>query len=256
MILGILQARTSSTRLPEKVLAGVLGQPMLSRQIERLQRAERLDALLVATSAERGDDAIEELCGAIGTDCFRGSLEDVLDRFYRAAASRAPTHVVRLTGDCPLADPAVVDRVIARHLDGGFDYTSNALERSFPDGLDVEVVRMPCLAEAWREARLPSEREHVTPFLYHRPERYALGSVRNERDLGALRWVVDEAPDLAFVRRVYEELYPADPGFGMEDVLALLERQPEIAALNTGVDPKVGWRRSLALDRQARGAAS
>jgi len=230
VILGVLQARMSSRRLPGKVLADVAGRPLLARQLERVARARRLDGLVVATSTEASDDPIEALCRRLGVDCARGSLHDVLDRVVGAAAARGAEHVVRLTGDCPLLDPALLDRVVEIHMAGDQDYTSNALERTFPDGLDVEVVRHRALEEAWREARDPYEREHVTPFLYRRPHRYALRSVTGERSLGHLRWCVDEPADLAFVRAVFARLLPIDPDFDTEAVLALLGREPELAS--------------------------
>jgi len=229
----------SSRRLPGKVLADVLGQPMLARQIERVQRAKRVDALLVATSEESSDDPIAALCATLGIACFRGSLSDVLGRFHAAAAAQSPrpAHVVRLTGDCPLADPALVDAVIALHLASGADYTSNALERRFPDGLDVEAMRFDALATAHCEARSAAQREHVTPYLYEHPERFALASLRCERDLGALRFTVDEAADLRFVQRVYAALYSANPAFGWRDVLAWIEAGPAFAGPARGEAP-------------------
>jgi len=254
VIVAVLQARTGSTRLPGKVLAPVLGRPMLERQIERVRRARGPDRLVVATSTGSDDDALAELCAGLGVACHRGPLDDVLERVAGAAAAHGAEHVVRLTGDCPLADPAVIDRAVALHREGSFDYTSNALERTWPDGLDVEVVRRSALEEARREARLPSEREHVTPFVYHRPERYRLGSLRGEADLSRLRWVVDEPADLELVRAVYARLYPVRPDFDSDDVLALLEREPELAARNAHVDGARGWRRSLERDARTRPA--
>src|SRR5215831_8692767 len=173
MILGILQARASSRRLPGKVLKPILGRPMLERQIERVRRSRRMDRLTVATSTDASDDAIAALCQALTVDCFRGSLEDVLDRFYQAARQYAPRAVVRLTGDCPLTDPRVIDELIETHCREGYDYTANVLPpRQIPDGLDVEVIAMSCLETTWREAKLPSEREHVTPFIYNHRERF------------------------------------------------------------------------------------
>jgi spore coat polysaccharide biosynthesis protein SpsF len=228
MILGIVQARCGSTRLPGKVLKEILGRPMLARQIERLQRATALDELIVATSTENADSAIEELCKILGLACYRGSHTDVLDRFYRASADRGAEHVVRLTGDCPLSDPELVDRVIRTHLGQSCDYTSNVLERTYPDGLDVEVFRFSCLEQAWREAQLPSQREHVTRFFYENPERFRLGSVRGETDLSGHRWTVDEAEDFRFVAAVYEALYPHNAAFSTADILELLERRPDL----------------------------
>jgi spore coat polysaccharide biosynthesis protein SpsF len=221
---------------------------MLLRQIERLQRSKMIDMLLVATSSDRTDDALEKLCREHEIRCFRGSLDDVLDRFYRAAEPFKPDHVVRLTGDCPLADPLLIDQVISFHLEGGYDYTSNALEPSYPDGLDAEVFRFACLARAWKDAVLPSQREHVTPFIHQQPERFKIGSVKNSLDLSSLRWTVDEPLDFELVTRIYETLYPHDPAFTTADILALLERAPELKTLNTRYERNEGYHKSLADD--------
>ena len=181
-------------------------------------------------------------------DCYRGSLDDVLDRFYQAASFHGANHVVRLTGDCPLIDPGLIGQMIATHLEHGNDYTSNTLQPSYPDGLDVEVFRFTCLAQAWREARLPSEREHVTPFLYRHPERFRLENISAVSDLSCHRWTVDEPEDFEFVRCVYEALYPTAPDFGTSDVLALLERQPELATINACHKRNEGLSLSLAAD--------
>lgn len=247
-ILAILQARVSSSRLPGKVLRPILGEPMLFRQIERIRRARLIERLVVATSVDASDDPLAEMCRERGIDCFRGSLADVLDRFFRAAGRYAPEHVVRLTGDCPLADPAVIDATIGLHLSGGYDYTSNALEPTFPDGLDVEVMRFACLEQAWREATLPSQREHVTPFLYRHPERFRLGVLKNGTDLSGLRWTVDEPADFEFVTRVYEALYPADQAFTSDDILGLLQKHRDYQEINRSIGRNEGYRLSLAKD--------
>lgn len=245
MILAILQARMSSTRLPGKVLAPILGEPMLARQIERLQRCREFDRLIVATSIDASDDAIAGLCGRLAVECYRGSLDDVLDRFYQAASRYRPEHVVRLTADCPLADPALVDALIRFHCTGGYDYSSNCHVPSLPDGLDAEVMRMAALETAWREARLPSEREHVTPFIRHHPERFRIGLWKHAVDLSHHRWTVDEAEDLDFVRAVYEALYPLKPTFGIGEVLDLLAQKPELAMINAGLRRNEGFEKSL-----------
>jgi spore coat polysaccharide biosynthesis protein SpsF len=232
--LAILQARMSSRRLPGKVLRPILGRPMLALQLERVRRCRRIDKLIVATSTEPSDDPIAALCRPEGIECFRGSLEDVLDRYYCAALPFRPDHVVRLTADCPLADPALIDRVIAFHLEGGYDFTSNSLVRTFPAGLDVSVFRHALLEEAWCKARLPAEREHVTVYMKAHPERYRLGDFRDGEDRSGLRWTVDEPADLDFVTAVYERLYPANPRFDAADVYRLLEREPALGAINHG----------------------
>ena len=248
MILAILQARVSSTRLPGKVLKPILGVPMLMRQVERINRAKLFDRFLVATSVHPTDDPVEELCRTQGIECFRGSLDDVLDRFYQAARPYRPDHVVRLTGDCPLADPELIDEVIAYHLKGDFDYTSNTLEPTYPDGLDVEVFRWTCLEEAWKEAGLPSQREHVTPFIYLQPERFKLGSVKGNSDLSSLRWTVDEYVDFELVTKIYEALYPSKPCFNMRDILELLKQHPELNCINNHLRRNEGLEKSLRED--------
>lgn len=250
MILAILQARVSSTRLPGKVLKPILGQPMLYRQLERVRQARCFDALVVATSVEPSDDPIVELCRNIETFCFRGSLDDVLDRFYHASVPYQPDHVVRLTGDCPLADPHVIDDVIHFHLEGKYDYTSNTLEPTFPDGLDVEVMRWTALKEAWTEAKLPSQREHVTPFIHSQPNRFKLGSYKGKIDFSALRWTVDELDDLMFVKHIYEALYTEKSTFGFQDVLNYSNNHPNLRGLNSQYIRNEGLQGSLAKDEQ------
>ena len=247
MILAILQARMSSSRLPNKVLLPILGRPMLARQIERVKRSMLIDRLLIATSAAAEDAAIERLCAEMRVDCYRGSLDDVLDRFYRAALPYKPAYVVRLTGDCPLADPELIDAVIRFCVDGGYDYVSNALQPTFPDGLDSEVLRFACLAEAWREARLPSEREHVTPFIYNNPGRFRIGSYTNEVDYSHLRWTVDETEDFSLVEKIYAALYPGNPRFSSAEILAFIERNPEIVT-NAAIERNEGYAKSLQED--------
>lgn len=240
-MLTLLQARTSSSRLPGKVLRPLLGVPMILRQIERVRRASRVDRLVLVTSSDPSDDALAGVCADQGVDCYRGSLNDVLDRFYQAASHYGAANLVRLTGDCPLTDPVVIDETIDAFLQGGYDYLSNALHPSFPDGLDVEVCRFETLATAWREAILPSQREHVMPFIYQHPERFRIGHHRYEQDLSHLRWTVDEPADFAFVEAVYERLYPVKPDFGMRQVLALLEQEPQLLDLNRRIPRNEGF---------------
>ena len=231
MILAILQARMSSTRLPGKVMAPILDRPMLLRQLERVGRAKSFDKLLVATSSCSSDDVIARVCADHAIECFRGSLHDVLDRFVQAARPYTPEHLVRLTADCPLADPDVIDRVVEHHLEGVFDYTSNTRIRTFQHGLDVEACRYACLEQAWREASEPFEREHVMPHLWG-SERFHIGQVRQESDYSLLRWTVDFAEDLELVREIYAALYPANPTFTTDDIMRLLRDRPVLATLN------------------------
>ncbi|RZI98253.1 MAG: hypothetical protein EON90_14145 [Brevundimonas sp.] len=218
MITGILQARMSSSRLPGKVMKPILGEPMIGRQIERLKRAGRLDQLVIATSGEEGDTPLANYVRSIGVKVYRGPLDDVLERFLGAARASAASHVVRLTADCPLADWTVIDDCIALHLESRADYTSNAVVRSYPDGLDVEVVKMEVLEAAGREAAPGPAREHVTPFIYGHPERFKLRHLTQEPNLEHVRWTVDTAEDLDFVTAAYEALYPENPAFTTVDI--------------------------------------
>lgn len=249
MILAILQARMSSSRLPGKVMKPVLGRPMIERQIERLLRCKRVDQLIVAASNHPEDNALETLCKKIGIFCFRGDLDNVLDRFYQAAKPFKPDHIVRLTGDCPLADPALIDELVDFYLERQCDYASNCEEPTLPDGLDAEIFSFAVLEETWKEAILPSQLEHVTPFIREHRERYRIENYKYSRDLSNLRWTVDEFEDLEFVRRVYEKLYHLNPEFRTEDVVALLDREPELLKINKHFKRNDGMQKSIERDR-------
>jgi glutamate-1-semialdehyde 2,1-aminomutase len=251
MILAILQARVSSTRLPGKCLKPILGKPLLQHQIERTRRSRRIDKLLLATSTDPSDDPLAQLCERLDLPCYRGDLNDVLDRYYRAALPFHPDHVVRLTGDCPLIDPVLADQLIAFYLTGKYDYAANCLEPTFPDGLDAEIFSFGALREAWEAATLPSEREHVTPYIRRHADRFRIGSFTGDQDLSSHRWTVDEPRDLAFVARIYEGLYEKDPFFTTGDILEFLGRNPEIREINQDIVRNAGYEKSLAADKRA-----
>jgi len=221
--LAILQARMTSTRLPGKVMAPVLGEPMIARQLERLGRSRRLDRMVVATSTDPSDDVLAAYLEGVGQPVFRGSLNDVLDRFHGAMGMVPEARtVVRLTADCPLTDPQLIDAIIDHHDATGADYTSNTpAVRTYPHGLDAEVMRAAVLDRAWREGRDPYEREHVTPYIYRHPDLFRIESLSQARSLAHLRWTVDVPEDLEFVRDVYARLYPTKPAFTSDDIVAL-----------------------------------
>lgn len=246
-IVAIIQARMASTRLPGKILADLAGQPLLCRVVSRAQQAVTLHRVMVATTDQAADAAVTQLCQARGFACFRGSEQDVLDRYYQAARQYNADVVVRLTADCPLLDPAVIDRTVNTFLDGPYDYVSNTQPPTFPDGLDTEVFSRTALEKAWREAQLASEREHVTPYIWKHPGLFRLGSVKHTPDLSSLRWTVDEPADLEFVRRVYASL-GAKTAFSMPDVLALLQAQPALGHLNARFQRNEGYQKSLQTD--------
>lgn len=230
-VVAVVQARMGSTRLPGKVLMDLGGAPMLGRVVLRVQRAKRVDEVVVATSRSSADDAIEAWCRQAGVRCVRGSEEDVLSRFLIAADATGAEAVVRITADCPLVDPEVVDRVVASFLRGGHDYVSNVVRYTYPEGLDVEVFSTAALRRAAAQATRPAEREHVTPFLRN-SGRFQVANVEAEVDHGPAghQWSVDSAEDLAFVRAVYATLGGAGD-FGYRDVIALLDRRPDLRAL-------------------------
>ena len=238
-VVGILQARVGSSRLPGKVLMPACGRPLIARMIDRVRRANRLADLWLATSVNPENDALVEEARRLGVPVHRGSEDDVLARFAGAAAQARGDVLVRLTGDCPLHDPAVIDEAVGLYAEGGADYVSNALEPTFPDGLDVEVFSREALDRADREATTTVQREHVTPFIHrhHDPDPARPFRVRHFRapaDFSHLRWTVDEPADYDFVCRVFEALLPSQPDFGWLDVVALLTREPSLLGQNAG----------------------
>lgn len=243
---AIIQARMSSTRLPGKIVAPIAGKPMLWHVITRAGRARTLNEVVLATSDEAADDAIAHLCAQLGVSFFRGSMDDVLDRYYQAALQFGAEVIVRLTADCPLLDPDVIDRGVEAYRMNEYDYVSNTVERTYPDGLDAEVFSLQALARAWREASWKSEREHVTPYIWKHPELFRLGAFKQERDLSWMRWTVDEPRDLEFVREVYKRI--GDRTFGMRQVVELLAAEPELLRLNRGIELNAGYITSLQND--------
>ena len=240
-IVAIVQARMGSRRLPGKVLADISGRPMLERVISRVKRARQPDEVVIATSRVPEDDPIEALCARLGLPCSRGSAEDVLDRFHQAAMERQAEVIVRITGDCPLIDPELVDETITafRQAAPAVDFACNRLpwDRTYPIGTDTEVCSRAALDAAWREADQAYQREHVMPYLYENPDRFRVLHVQSsDPELGKMRWTVDEAEDLTFVREVYSRFDRDD--FSWRDVVDLLRQEPELASLNVAVPHK------------------
>lgn len=231
MILAILQARMSSTRLPGKVLKPLAGRPMVLRQIERVRRARRIDRLVVATSADPTDDILAGVLAAEGIEVFRGPLDDVLARFLGALDAYPADHVARLTADCPLTDPAAIDATIALCVDSGCDYASNTPDTfACPKGLDVEVITAEALRRAGGLATTPEEHEHVTWGVWTRPDRWRIAWLKSANvDDGDIRWTVDTPEDYAFVAAVYDGLHAGDPAFGTDAIRAFVAARPDLA---------------------------
>lgn len=236
----INQARMSSTRLPGKVLKEVLGRPLLDYQVERLRRASLADELVIATTTNDADDILVEFCRKRDLAVFRGAEQDVLSRYYHAAIEHQAELVVRVTSDCPVIDPKVVDRVVAAFLERRdyVDYVSNTQVRTFPRGMDTEVFTFDALRTAYAEATLEYQREHVTPFLYCQPDRFRVEQVTLATDLSSHRWTVDTPEDFELVRRIVEALHPRNPHFGLNDIIALLDSNPALMEINAHVVQK------------------
>ena len=240
-IIVIIQARMSSTRLPGKVLKEIAGKPMLAWVVERARKAHTVSEVVIATTVEPSDDPIVSFCAQMGYACTRGSLEDVLDRYYQAARAYQADVVVRVTADCPLIDPAEIDHVVREYQRSGVDFAANRLPppfgRTYPIGLDTEVCSFAALERAWREAKEPYQREHVMPYLYEEPGRFKVLRVDHDPDYGDLRWTVDTPQDLELVRAIFERM-AGRVDFGWLDVLELFQHEPELARLNAGVGQK------------------
>ncbi len=246
-IVTVIQARAGSTRLPNKVMRPLLGKPLLARMVERVAAAALAGTIVVATTTDVTDDPIAALCAAEGFPCYRGDANDLLDRHYRAGRQWQAATVIKIPSDCPLIDPAVIDRVIGAYLShpGEFDYVSNLHPATYPDGNDVEIMTLPALEVAWREATRPLQREHTTPYIWENPDRFRIGNVTWETGFDysmTHRWTIDYEEDYHFIQAVYEALYPANPRFGLDDVLAFLTAHPEVAALNSHL-AGVNWYR-------------
>lgn len=261
-VIAIVQARMSASRLPGKVLQDIGGKPMLARVVDRTRRSRIVDQVIVATSIEATDDPIELYCGQQGYDCFRGSLHDVLDRFYQAARTSTAEVVARITADCPVIDPTVIDQTLNAFFGRGspvitqstprpgehpselvpaWDFSANRLpppwRRTFPIGLDTEICTFSALETAWREAELPHQREHVMPFLYENEQRFRILLVNHDPDYGYYRWTVDTPEDLELLRAVYKRFNNRDD-FSWLEVLDLFVREPELLKINAGVHHK------------------
>jgi spore coat polysaccharide biosynthesis protein SpsF len=234
----VIQARTGSSRLPYKVLLPLAGKPLLQRMIQRVMAASGDFEIIVATTEEPRDRLISELCQRTGVKCIRGHATDLLDRHYRAAIQEKADVVAKIPSDCPLIDPAVIDQVLDFYYRNSprYDYVGNLHPATYPDGNDIEVMPLAVLETAWLEARRDFEREHTTPFIWERPERFRIGNVEWETGLNysmSHRWTIDYREDYFFIESVYDNLWSETrPGFSIQDILNLLAARPEISAIN------------------------
>jgi len=231
----IVQARMTSTRLPGKVMKIVCGKPLLEHLINRLKRVKCADQIVIATTVNETEDIIVELCKKLDISYYRGSEEDVLGRYYEAAVEYGGDVIIRITSDCPVIDPEVVDYLISFFTNniGKYDYVSNTLERSYPKGMGAEIVSFKALKEAHFNAYDPFDREHVTPFIKKRPQQFRLYNILYKADMSRYRWTVDTPADLELITKICDALYYKNPLFSLNDILDLMTRNPEWEAINT-----------------------
>ena len=237
-VVVIVQARMTSARLPGKILLPLGGQPMLARLIARLRHVHRADVLVIATTTNAADDPVAALCQRLEVACHRGSEHDVLSRYADAARLHQADAVVRITSDCPLIDPELIDRLIEDFAQGECDYVSNMLPPTWPYGMAVEVFSAQALQEAHAQASQDSEREHVTPFIYWNPDRYRLRNVACPQNLSHYRWTVDTPEDYTLVCLLFESVHETIPEFGLHDLLFEMQRHPEWICINQHVQQK------------------
>ena len=240
----------TSTRLPGKIMKEVLGRPLLSYLLERVQCCEGIEDIIIATTLNPEDDSIVTFGNKKGVKVFRGSENNVLERFHEAATRFDAKHIMRLTADCPLIDPEFLDMLMEFYFSENFDYVSNSIDPTLPDGLDAEIFTFEVLSYAHKQAFLLSELEHVTQYILNHPEIFKIGSWTYQEDLSMLRWTVDEPEDFEFVRQVIEILYHKNRNFRMKDILQLLKQEPDLAQINAHITRNEGLLKSLAEDKK------
>lgn len=236
-IVAIVQARMGSTRLPGKVLKEVLSRPLLSYQIERMKQINLIDEIIIATTPNQ-NEAIIKLCNNEKINYFVGSESDVLERYYHAAKKYKADIVVRMTSDCPLIDPQIVDQILLMYRNGKYDYVSNTIQRTFPRGMDAEVFSFESLERAYNEAQLEYEREHVTPYLYLNKDKFEIGQFIQPDDTNEIRLTVDTPEDFELIKRIFEAIYPMNPNFKLKDILKILAENPGWFEINKEIVQK------------------
>ena len=245
--IAIIQARMSSSRLPGKVLNLLAEKPVLDHVVRRVQQSKYINKVVVATSIDESDNLIENWCKQNNINCYRGSLNDVLDRFYQAAKIYNAKNILRITADCPAIDYEIIDEVIERHIEGGFDYYG--LKGEFPDGLDCTMISFNALSNAWENSKLDSEREHVGPYIEKHPELFKLGGYEKFKNLSHLRWTLDESNDYDFLKIIFDELYKINNYFGHELILDLLKQKPSLNMINNQIIRNEGYLNSIKNDK-------
>lgn len=250
MIGAIIQARMGSTRLPKKVIKKIEGKTVLEHVINRLKRIKNCPKVILATTDKKEEDVLEKIAKKLNISVFRGSEDDVLDRYYQTARLFKIDPIIRITADCPLLDSEVAEKVIDFYLRGIYDYVSNVHPPTFPDGMDVEIFNFKTLEKSWQEIKLLSEREHVTSYITKHPKMFKVGNVVSKKDFNYLRLTLDEKDDLILIRKIYKELYSKNPFFGLEQILELFKKKPELIKINQHIKRNEGFLKSLKKDEE------
>ena len=246
--LAIIQARMGSTRLPGKVLKKICGKTVIQHVVDRVERSRTVDKVFVATTHKVDDLVLVKECINAGYNIFCGSEHDVLDRYYQLAKLEKPDNIIRITSDCPVIDPAIIDLVVSEHLDNKADYTCNTMVTPFPDGQDVEVFSFDALEEAWNNSTLKSDREHVTPYIKFNKGNFKLHFIESTEELSSFRLTLDEESDVELLEILFDSLYKHNPYFGLEDILDFLQKNPQVKKINATLIREAGYRKSLKED--------
>ena len=254
--IAIIQARLGSSRLPGKVFLKLEGVTVLEHVVNRVKKSSLISGIFVATTISESDIALVKFCSEKNFRIFCGSENDVLDRFYQLAKLIKPDNIIRITSDCPMIDPTVIGQVIYKHIESKSDYTTNTMPReTFPDGEDVEVFTFAALEKAWNEAKLLSEREHVTPYIRNHPELFKMTGIEYKEDLSGKRWTLDNSEDYEFISRVYNKLYSRNKYFGMSDIIEFLKKNPDLEKINIHIKRNEGYQKSLMEDKKVNGGS-
>ncbi len=240
----MIQARVGSNRLPGKVLKTIEGKPMIWHVINRVKKIPNIQQIVLITTEKKEDEKLEEIAKTHEILFFRGDENDVLNRHYQCAITFKAEHIIRITGDCPLIDPTIIQSILEFYLENDYDYVSNTIKPTFPDGLDVEIFSLKALKKAVKNAKLSSEREHVSPYFIKNPKKFKLHNIKNKKDLSHMRWTIDQKQDLKFVRKIYAKVRPRKI-FSMQDVLKIILEEPELQKINEGIKRNEGYAKSI-----------
>ena len=249
-VVAIIQARMGSTRFPGKMLKLLGDKPLIWHVVHRVQQATLVDKVVLATSINKNNKPLVQEVQSYGVDCFVGDENDVLDRFYQCAKKFKASTIVRVTGDCPFIDPEVIDAVISLFKKNALDYASNVLPPTYPDGLDVEVFSFAALEKAWKEAKLQSEREHVTPYIWKNETIFKRMTHKNKEDLSSIRLTVDEEKDLVLVNTIIQKI--GKPDFRLKDIMKVIRENPTFLKINKGIERNEGYQKSLHEDHMGK----